>query len=793
MLNSFYQAQSAKNEYDMAMKEGCVTMKISHVLLLGASGVGKTTIKHTIILSKDPPQARSSTPLADSVARIHIPVQNVETEKIKFAKCESKWSQINSDSFREMIADTIIDFFKSIADKLRTKEDSVSQVVKDHSLTASEDQSDDPKTDSHSAVEPSAIQLSEPLQSAARSDLEGQREFTINQLKTTITKVRSEILKMVSTRQNMGRPDQLELLQTHWVYLTDSGGHPFFYNLLPHFTHGIHVAIHVHRLCDSLAKRPSAVYFKDGNSRGHPYESPLTTKDTFHHLIRSILSHSVNKAFRLVCIGTHFDIIREHRETVKQMNEEFLKIIPEEMREKCLSSNSPIFPVDAREKNPNLTKQLYKYFQKVYKEVEVPVWWYILEVIINKFSTDQNRKVLLKRECIDIAELINISEEKLVEALKWFHSNHIFHYYAKFLPNVVFCDTQVLLSIISELVIEAHFLRSDCAHPAVDGKWGKFGERGILTLEILEHFKEFYVQGIFESKDLISILEYHLIVTPLTCDESSKNEYFMPSALEYLSSFDLEKYRNFDTKAAPVVIKFENSWPQCGLFCCVQVYLMNKREWKLCRHDKPKQNCVKFSLPNEPFCVTLIDSFSYFEVYARADKSNKSRELPESIKLYQRVCPEIIKEIQTAIEESCTVLRCTNQQPVTAFFCPHKHSLCTEWCEYILFKMGMATPDRHIATPYKSSDSNSMKCEQEDGFSPQLDASHNVWLTKYPVTDQPTTEPKQQSTCEQRSDKGKLILLQYVYSVYINLRMTIYSYKARQSRFFVSHHSPHAS
>ena len=54
--------------YDEAMKNGYVDRKIIKCLIIGAAGVGKTTIKH-LLLGKEPPEKRVSTPLMENPVR----------------------------------------------------------------------------------------------------------------------------------------------------------------------------------------------------------------------------------------------------------------------------------------------------------------------------------------------------------------------------------------------------------------------------------------------------------------------------------------------------------------------------------------------------------------------------------------------------------------------------------------------------------------------------------------------------------------------------------------------------
>ncbi len=242
--------------------------------------------------------------------------------------------------------------------------------------------------------------------------------------------------------------------------------------------------------------------------------------------------------------------------------------------------------------------------------------------------------VLSKQECLKVAEKLHISEDLLIEALKFFHKQHTFHYYADILPNVVFTNTQVLLDKLTELVKQVYRMREAVSNPSSytlkTGNWAKFRDRGIITLEFLKKFDKHYVNELFTPSDLLKVFVEHLILAPFSSEfqvapdfTSESAEYFMPSLLDMLPVNQVENCRIQSSTADPLLIHFPKGWPRTGVFCCLQVFLIQKLRWTLvCNRGKPKliaQNCVMLSPPESTCVVTLIDSFSYFEVHVNAD------------------------------------------------------------------------------------------------------------------------------------------------------------------------------
>ena len=257
-----------------------------------------------------------------------------------------------------------------------------------------------------------------------------------------------------------------QLFKKVWVYFTDSGGQPHFHNLLPLFIQGISAALFVLRLCKGLDEHPMNEYYKDGELVNKPYPATLTTLNNFKYLVRSIYSRSEDGKLGLVCIGTHLDKVSECSETLEQKNEKLLQRLPQELLRENVHfydlGKKLIFPVDAKNLVPDredMAEKLRKAIDKFPScEIDVPYWWYTFEIILHKLCDMYDRRVFSREDCLEVAHELNFHEDALTAALEFFHKHHIFHYYPHILPDVVFCDTQVLLDKVTELVEHASYL-----------------------------------------------------------------------------------------------------------------------------------------------------------------------------------------------------------------------------------------------------------------------------------------------------------------------------------------------
>ena len=95
---SIHDAAKESKEFDDAMKAGYVTVNVINALILGMAGVGKTSFKH-ILLGLQPPDIRSSTPLADAPIQIHV--RNVSGVRVQTG--ESGWKPVEGDDLQKII------------------------------------------------------------------------------------------------------------------------------------------------------------------------------------------------------------------------------------------------------------------------------------------------------------------------------------------------------------------------------------------------------------------------------------------------------------------------------------------------------------------------------------------------------------------------------------------------------------------------------------------------------------------------------------------------------------------
>ena len=726
--------EEEKELFDDAMKAGYVTMKVFNTLILGMAGVGKTSFKH-ILLGLLPPDVRNSTSLAD--APIQIPLIR-DVSGVKVQAGESGWKPIQGDDLQKIVTDTISTIVSNLKDVPESMKRELQEQVASIATPRGTQRSKPVKTSGQTTSTASTASTSHIPRQSTPSSQEGVQGVIANFMGMMVSMVAGK-----SSESQVSGRDPREVLGSDWIYFTDSGGQPHFHNLMPHFLQGISAALFVHRLSERLDTHPMVEYYENGRPISAPYRSTHSTEDTLKCLVRSMQTRSVDSEKpNLVILGTFLDEVQESSETLEEKNEKLLKLLSSNFRDQLVyynkANNELIFPVDA--KHPGAHEEVVaKLIRTVVerspsRKIKVPIGWYVLETVLEKLIHHLGRKILSKNECLEAAQQLNCHEQALTAALKFFHEQHLFHYFPEVLPEVVFCSPQVLLDKLTELVKDAYVMREAVIKPSqmpatTVGKHRQFRDKGVVTLEFLEQFPRHYVDELFTPPDLLRLFMSLLILTPFSTtlhdqvDFSLRDtQYYMPSLLDMLPSSDLEKHRIFSAAAAPMLIRFPNGWPRSGVFCCLQVDLIQNRKWQVVHKDgKPKliaQNCVMLSPPKRACVVTLIDSFSYLEVHIDAEPS-----------VCSRVCPQIRICILLGIEASCWALRYEGDLPDIAFFCPHDDSLSTD-LSLDGAAVASSSPPRHAAPVLR--EDCSLQCTVDEGKFPQLETKHLIWLQDIP-------------------------------------------------------------
>ena len=660
---------------DEALERGYVLCHIDKCITMGNAGAGKTHVTYRLF-KKDPPAIRSSTPLAEA------PIRAISRIIIGSVKTDTDWFQVSSEKLMEMLAHavkagvpmeeraegrTIVgeDIPADAAASLQSpqsSQDSTSKQIEDKETSSK----NEPRKDSHTE------RSSEPVTGDNQIHVSDSPEIVSHPVAKHISPSSEEIVKMMESSTGSKR-----FLEIGWIHFIDTGGQPQFHELFSSFIKNATAVLFVIKLSERLDQNPVIVYYQRGELCGSASASTLTNNQIFQHCVQTVHSQMAlsraGKRCKFIVVGTHRDLEHTCSETRAEKNEKLLKILQPVLRDGLVfygqSTKEVIFPINAKDPEAEdhevaaLIRRLVSDEKSAPAPFKIPIGWFLLEQDIRKFAAKHGRGVVSKDECREIATRLKINDESLEAALAYLHKLNIYLYYPDFLPEVVFCESQVLLDKITELIAFSYQLRRPSAkHDAFIGWWLRFRDEGVVTREMFEmkEFSRHYVPGFFTPDNLRHLLEKLLIIAPR--QYYSYTEYFMPSLLPSITKEEVGKHRlAAASSVAPFLIYFPDGCAPNGVFCALVVYLLSVCKWRISYQSfTPScvaRNCIEFQ-PPVPGSATLIDAFTHFEMHLS---------IPEP--LCPTFCPNLRQSMLSALEKASASPHCETSPFEEGFFC----------------------------------------------------------------------------------------------------------------------------
>ena len=300
---------------------------------------------------------------------------------------------------------------------------------------------------------------------------------------------------------------------------------------------------------------------------------------------------------------------------------------------------------------------------------DIPLRWFGLEILLEEMTKALQRGILSRQECFTTAVDNLHFEEDAAEfdaAIHYLDELSVLLYYPNILPGVVFADPQVLLDKVTELVIAQ--MSITCKSKACRDDWCKFYKFALITAEFLSQkdFSKHYVPGLFEAKHLIYLFKKLLIFATI-----SDTQLFVPALLRDLSLEDVDKHRVVSNPA--LALQFPDGGPRKGIFCSLLCWLVSPENdspapWSILVNETKSpvclyRNCIQFEVSDCPAIVTLIDTYTHFEVHVDV-----------LVEFVDYLCPHIFPEVRRAIfkglHKAALSLGYYNSSPSSALLCP---------------------------------------------------------------------------------------------------------------------------
>jgi len=504
------------------MKHGYVSSLVGKVLFLGAAGSGKTSSKH-IILNEAPPTHRISTPCVERPVKI----VRIEVDGLKLRRLRAKEEKIIVAKIMKARAARGLQP-KCQPTRKGTSSQSSQKVNRRSPPPSPQDKSAHDSTLRHESRKISSSSLVSPTVMDVSSS-------TITTALKSISATEEEFVDLIE--QSSGSK---ALMQVELVQITDTSGQPQFHEVLPAFLRGKTMCIFVQKLSECLDAHPQVEYYdENGTAVCTPYRSPKTNLQILKHCIRTMQSFRCQKGrgkvHKIVFIGTFKDMEHKCSETREIKNQKFVEILLPVFQEEVvyyrLDRKELIFPMNAKfpgEEERRIAEEIQRLIiTKCCPEpVDIPLRWYALEISLREVVEALERSVMSQDECFEAARRLHFDEESFDDALDYLDELNVIFYYRDILCKVVFCDPQVLVDKLSELVKANHQVREGFeknVRVARTGEWQKFQDHGLVTVEFLaeEAFSKHYVPGLFTPVELVKLFRKLLIL-----GEFSESEYF---------------------------------------------------------------------------------------------------------------------------------------------------------------------------------------------------------------------------------------------------------------------------
>ena len=665
------------------MTKGYVETSVTKCLILGAAGVGKTHLKH-LLLKKDHPKQRISTGLADNPVRaISFTLAGVGGLE------EDDWFVVEDDQALMSVIGGIIKGGISMAPSLADVVSTLPKMAIDPSNVPSD-----------GAVGPTPAGMNitkdttQPEQSRT-ADIEDELVHHIN----PSSGKSSRPCYLLSCYNPKSPSVDKKLFGVKWIQFIDSGGQLQYHDILPLFIQDSMVTIFVLKLSEELSHHPTIEYYgADGKPVGKPYQSSLSHKQILQHCLGAI--HSQDAHPLIIIVGTHRDTKDSCAESIQEKNHQLKALL--DPTHFCVLCNGEgmdelIFAVNGRSPEDVdrhvaqvLRKEIVsKYPQQLFRQ---PIAWFGLQIVLQRSSHDG---VLSLVECQVSAKRFHIEGDAFSAALHHLVKHNVFLYYPEVLPQTVFCDPQVVLTKVTELVQYHHKLRNNPDwRVAVASDLVMFRDHGLLSVELLRNFPKHYKDGLFTPQDLVKLLVSRGAIAMIR-----DGEYLMPALLPHLDSTQVSMYLE---RGASLMIRFPHGYIPSGLFCCLVAILFSSF-WKVCiDRGKPLclyRNCIRLVHKDSLEIVTLVDMFSYIEVHV--DESSSE------------VCREIRGLVHSGIKSACSVLKYHNVQLEDAFMCAGAR--CT-------------SDPPHVAVVVRSRSAYKWKCTILEDQNGDLSEDQLMWL-----------------------------------------------------------------
>ena len=457
--------------------------------------------------------------------------------------------------------------------------------------------------------------------------------------------------------------------KTLTIYFRDCGGQPEFHEVLPALVSYSTLFLLMFNLSEDLDKCYEVTYKANESDTSEPYKSSFTVKDSLLQCLASISSignyakpstsivwkilsavkvvwdailclffkskQMFGAVSKVIIIGTHKDKLTDDSKVDKISEDLRVKKISENLKEQCKGTdwysknmfvltpknNQFVLGIDTfKTVDTNKVKDMVN---KVVKNggyrLEIPVPWLALEFCIRKLD----RKVISLKDCQRLADECKIESTTDFQAAVWFlhHIVGTIRYYDKVpqMNNVIIADPQILFDIVTDLIVKTFsFIKEN---PSEEDRFkfsGRFTERHLEGCKTVR-------ENLLTTSQIIALLQYLIIISPVGLNENGEMEYFLPCVLVHASLPHKQEEEDTPAIIPPLLVIFQCNYTPRGVFSSLIAHILTSKqgEWELAS-EKIYRDQVHFRICKSGYIISIKNLFRFFEVKAVSPEGSES-------------------------------------------------------------------------------------------------------------------------------------------------------------------------
>ena len=627
-------------------EQGELNLRIVKTNFIGQPGVGKTTVCKRLVGKIENLSTTNSSYTSTGIEKpltVHL-FHNIEQQSVLIPNDEAEWSVQNIQEQLELLLQYMSVAPQKKSSTMPVKSPFLPRRATFHTdsdeeyshqsgvLSKQEDSSDESETTDTNS------EASTPIKSPSMkrdSTLSRKRSF-----KKSLTKKQS-----IQNNRQPKQPDFSHIREfissTNWkkvkeivesvvldatiLYITDTGGQPEFYEILPLLLQGPSFTVLFLKLTQGLNDPFSITYRQNSEEPSSvKYTSTFTTKEMLCQVLASVESlDSEERRSAAFIIATYKDKVRSQND-IDRLEHDVKTSIQDTsiFRRDVLRSyntidgaNKLLYPIDNmngdKEEITNLQRVLGNIIKQRFRKQRLPTSWGLFHLLLrHKF---EQKGLCSLEECVMVAGWCGIAEDEVERILKYFHSNFgTILYYNEIISfrKFVICDPNALFQPVTKVIAESFAANSDSPQTAEGIR--KTGEvpRDLIYKICQDDASQNEENDRLPLALILELLQHNHILTKLKPRSGSGHVvYFMPCLLSPDHSVNNLTYHDIqDLDPAPLVFSFSTGYLPIGLYSTLIVKLVHTNEWDL--EPIRFKNKVRFIV--DLTTITRVELISYF-------------------------------------------------------------------------------------------------------------------------------------------------------------------------------------